>query len=301
MQSRKSRNSGFTLIELLIVIAIIALLIGILIPSLGSARESGRQVICANNQRTLYSAIFSYTNDYKDVHHGKRLNYGARYLRINTGGAYESANLRMLRPYINNFTSDSPDNDYAYWGCIYDPYLGVTIDPSWYTARMPWTSMTNPPFAGWKAWHCPSAKKMDPYPDGTEYDPDHLYQTYGFNGVDDRVDGAGKPARTWWRRTYVAQYGRQVSVASKMSDVTQPSGMIIFQDAFEHMLDANGDTLNDLTQYNPDIDNGDPHFKDWTKEYFRHNAGCNATWGDGHVKAMGKVDINGSLPWYTGL
>jgi prepilin-type processing-associated H-X9-DG protein len=62
-----------------------------------------------------------------------------------------------------------------------------------------------------------------------------------------------------------------------------------------------GDTLNDLTQYNPDIDNGDPHFRDWTKEYFRHNAGCNATWGDGHVKAMGKVDINGSLPWYTGL
>jgi prepilin-type N-terminal cleavage/methylation domain-containing protein/prepilin-type processing-associated H-X9-DG protein len=293
---------AFTLIELLVVIAIIALLIGILLPSLGSARAAGRQVVCASNQRSIYSAIFAYAADHKDFHHAKRLNYGARFLRINQGGPYESTNLRLVRPYIPDFTSDGGPPDVAYWGVIYDPYFDISIDPNWYTARMPWVSMENPPFPGWKLWRCPEARTIDPYPAGTNFSPDHYYQTYGFNGVDDRVDpGTNRPASTWWRREYVARYGRIISVPTKVSNVLQPSALILFQDAFEHMLDGNGDTLNDLSQYNPDVDAGDPRFRNWQKEYFRHNAGCNTAWGDGHVKSIGKIDMISSLPWYTGL
>jgi prepilin-type processing-associated H-X9-DG protein len=207
----------------------------------------------------------------------------------------------MIRPYVPNFTSDGNDTDYAYWGSIYDSYFGISIDQAWYTARMPWVSMTNPPFPGWKMWRCPSAKLMDPYPDGTQFDPDHLYQSYGFNGVQRNLPGTNRPAPLWWKRVYAPEYGRIVSKPSRLSEIIQPSALIMFQDAFEHMLDANGDTLNDLSQYNPEVDQADPRFRDWQKEYFRHNLGCNTTWGDGHVRSVGKAEYNEALPMYTGF
>jgi prepilin-type N-terminal cleavage/methylation domain-containing protein/prepilin-type processing-associated H-X9-DG protein len=58
-------RSAFTLIELLVVIAIIALLIGILLPSLAGARNEGRAIKCASNCRTISQAVNLYTVDNK--------------------------------------------------------------------------------------------------------------------------------------------------------------------------------------------------------------------------------------------
>jgi prepilin-type N-terminal cleavage/methylation domain-containing protein/prepilin-type processing-associated H-X9-DG protein len=61
-----SRRSGFTLIELLVVVAIIALLISILLPTLGRARNSAKDAVCASNLHQLGFAVEYYTRDNND-------------------------------------------------------------------------------------------------------------------------------------------------------------------------------------------------------------------------------------------
>jgi len=58
-------SRGFTLIELLVVISIIALLVSILLPALGKARESVQSTACLSNQRQLNVLMYAYFQDWK--------------------------------------------------------------------------------------------------------------------------------------------------------------------------------------------------------------------------------------------
>jgi len=60
------RKTAFTLIEVLVVVAIIALLVGILLPSLASARTQARRVTCATQLHQVGVAMVAYMQDSRD-------------------------------------------------------------------------------------------------------------------------------------------------------------------------------------------------------------------------------------------
>jgi prepilin-type N-terminal cleavage/methylation domain-containing protein/prepilin-type processing-associated H-X9-DG protein len=66
MTNNHGTTSGFTLIELLVVISIIALLIGILLPALGAARETARAAVCLSNMRQMGIGVAAYIADNRD-------------------------------------------------------------------------------------------------------------------------------------------------------------------------------------------------------------------------------------------
>ncbi len=63
MHPRRHRHA-FTLVELLVVVSIIALLVGILIATLGGASEQAKATACASRLKGIGTALQSYLNDH---------------------------------------------------------------------------------------------------------------------------------------------------------------------------------------------------------------------------------------------
>ena len=63
-QRKLTGKTGFTLIELLVVIAIISLLVSILLPSLGKAKDLAKGAMCSSQTRNMGLAYLVYREDW---------------------------------------------------------------------------------------------------------------------------------------------------------------------------------------------------------------------------------------------
>lgn len=107
---------GFTLIELLVVVSIIALLVGILLPALGAARRTARNMVCLSNVRQMGVGFGLYQND-NDDHY---MLY--RYLGVRPSGSTYLAVDGFYWPAI--LTNDYLENQTAIDCPVYEPEIG---------------------------------------------------------------------------------------------------------------------------------------------------------------------------------
>jgi prepilin-type N-terminal cleavage/methylation domain-containing protein len=163
-------RAGFTLVELLVVIAIIAVLIGLLLPTLRRARESANRTHCLSNLRQIGDCLQMYQNQFRGqlpvyvIGYSSRLghfmyvgNVGATPMNDFTGlGLMVPANILPTRPESararvfycpsaasifpqNDFDHDDPDNNAA----VNNPWIGepgsstrntYTMRPEYYSS-----------------------------------------------------------------------------------------------------------------------------------------------------------------------
>lgn len=151
---------GFTLVELLVVIGIIALLIGILLPSLNRARAAAQSVNCLSNLRQIGQGLMFYVND--------------------------RANNKSYLPAATDNRNPAPFNDWM-WN-IRDYILPVNhpmraITPT--TTPMPWAKIDAYRYG--TIFKCPGKKNWNP-----ESTDASQKISYGFNAFYPLVSGVEK-------------------------------------------------------------------------------------------------------------
>ncbi len=109
---------AFTLIELLIVIAIIAVLAGMLLPALNKARESARATKCISNKKQALLAQIQYSNDFGGFYFQYQLGSGLwnKYL---PAANYLNLACTQCPSTPNTSSPDTDAADFQYWESSY--------------------------------------------------------------------------------------------------------------------------------------------------------------------------------------
>jgi prepilin-type N-terminal cleavage/methylation domain-containing protein len=165
---------GFTIIELLVVVSIIAMLVGILVPAIGRARDTARINHSKNNLRQLGLAHRSYAADWAD----RQVTYVRDNLGLYAGdvaaynegiyGDVEDKPRFLMHPGIISGQGYRADGSYGAWGYWIDDDKIVFIQP---------INFPGPPhdialFDAWGSFRFGAqTKPMNEYVNGQYHDP----------------------------------------------------------------------------------------------------------------------------------
>jgi prepilin-type N-terminal cleavage/methylation domain-containing protein/prepilin-type processing-associated H-X9-DG protein len=168
---------GFTLIELLVVVAIIALLMSMLLPSLGAAREEARKVKCLTNLRGIGLVMNMYFDEWQEQfpfekHEWPRDNFPvSAFYYGGHPGAPEAQEFKLDWRYS---FYDKPFNRYMFSGLRRDREKNSEIGtPEFHAARRQFSNFACPSDQGAQAMN-EAAVTTNPVPahyeHGTSYD-----------------------------------------------------------------------------------------------------------------------------------
>jgi type II secretory pathway pseudopilin PulG len=127
----RGRRGGFTVIDVLVTMAVIAVLISLLSPSLTSIRESARQIVCRSDVRQIGIGISMFAETHRD-----RVPYTVNMPTSSGGQPWETMDLRL----------DATGPDPGLWDGLGYLVKDELVEPA-------------------KVYYCPSHHGHHPYPD----------------------------------------------------------------------------------------------------------------------------------------
>jgi len=246
---------AFTLVELLVVVAIIALLLGILLPALSHARLAAQTSVCASNLRQLHLANTGYASEWRghyvpaseDIHEG----FGGRKRWHGT----------RISPGVS---TDPQDNDF-------DPAKGPLVDYLGKTGRV-------------KA--CPTFTEFSD--DGNDNAFEAGTGGYGYNqqyiGGRNDLYGEGPAAAKHTAKTSDVRRPAMTVMFTDAAFIGDPPARPIIEYSF-----AEAPYFHETPGDSPGTRRASPSI------HFRHLDRTNVQWVDGHVETEPMAFNNYSL------
>jgi len=269
--SRTTRCSrAFTLIELLVVVAIIALLISILLPSLGKAKAKATSAVCGSRLHALSVAMQTYLSEFDDT-------YPVNGIILPKSG--------VPTPYANNprytvFEETNQDKWRIEYGALW-PYMGGVRPDRNATLPLPPT-----PSILAKAYLCPVDRELErTYQNTIPGNGPLILQTPPAGGNPKVAVGPGQPG--YWSYSVNATLNslgrmRNNFTTVPWADPIKRTKLKRVTDFLVFIEEDNASLFNDEVFDAPAYNNGD-------KLTDRHEGSGNVSFADGHVEKFNEV------------
>lgn len=250
------KKRAFTLVELLVVIAVIALLLAVILPSLQRAKEQARQIYCKNNLRQMAHAALVYATNHDGYYPI------SRYTQTGIALVPDESMVCVVEP------SDEPQTEMITYGYCWDFTTITSNAAKEIIPGLLWEGDTTQ-----QVQQCPSYKGADNW-NGAAYSGYNYNTSYIGHGEGESVssDYTGK---------VISAGSSTVILPAKSHQLRSTARCILFGDG--HYSGG----ANKLMR-SPFIWDGDT---DWTlrtggTQGFRHNGQTDIAWADGHVTAQ---------------
>jgi prepilin-type N-terminal cleavage/methylation domain-containing protein/prepilin-type processing-associated H-X9-DG protein len=257
------RRAAFTLVELLVVIGIIAILVGILMPALISARKASQTVQCGSNVRQIGMAVRLYLDQNKNRFPAYHPN----------GGLWrdQSSGAMFLET-----------DDRAYWGVVYLPFL-LKSNPDYDKQVAQGAGATSGLAWARSLFQCPASAITDTDPGWSENYTSDQGATFGLNNLitgrkttEFRNAAETIVAHDAWEHKLEGNAGGDWLMAYSIG--SGPGGIYLQRQS------------KNILQY--------AHIPQARVEYYRHKRKCQVLWLDGHVSFIDESDGTDIPPHY---